>query len=329
MRTLFVAMGLLGLFLATAASAGDEAERFRQRGWADTDFNRLAVPLAEIMSGGPPKDGIPSIDAPKFVTIAGAGHLAQREPVIALVLNGDARAYPLQVLTWHEIVNDIVGGVPVTVTYCPLCNAAIVFERTVEGKVLDFGTTGLLRNSDLVMYDRQSQSWWQQFTGEAIVGEMTGMTLKTVPARLQSFALFKSEHPDGRVLVPADPGFRDYGRNPYGGYDTAAQPFLYRGEMPKGMSPMARVVVVRAAGAPRAYALELLAARGRIVDGDLIITWTSGQASALDASRIADGRDVGNIRVQRQSAQGLEDVAYDVTFAFVVTAFYPQIAIMK
>ena len=103
--------------------------------------------------------------------------MSETEPVIGLVVNGDARAYPLKILIWHEIVNDTVGGVPVTVTYCPLCNSAIVFERTVDGRVLDFGTTGKLRNSDLVMYDRQTESWWQQFSGTAIVGAMTGTKL--------------------------------------------------------------------------------------------------------------------------------------------------------
>ena len=122
-----------------------------------------------------------------------------------------------------------MGGTPVTITYCPLCNSAIVFDRRVPPHVLDFGTTGKLRNSDLVMYDRQTESWWQQFTGEAIVGTLAGAELKLVPARLESFAQFKTRHPAGKVLIPNDPGLRDYGRNPYVGYDMAAAPFLYRG----------------------------------------------------------------------------------------------------
>jgi hypothetical protein len=147
--------------------------------WPRTDFSQHTVPLREIRSGGPPKDGIPSIDVPRFEqlsdgTAAGwAAGIGNEEPVISLVIGGDARAYPLRILIWHEIANDIVGGTPVTITYCPLRNSSVVFERTVENHILDFGTTGKLRNSDLVMYDRQTESWWQQFGGDAIVGVMS------------------------------------------------------------------------------------------------------------------------------------------------------------
>ena len=131
--------------------------------WRNTDFAKSTIDFSEVMSGGPPKDGIPAIDTPQFKTVSEIDDIQDREPVISLAINGDARAYPLRVLTWHEIANDTVGGVPVAVTFCPLCNAAIVFDRRLaDGRVLDFGTTGKLRNSDLVMYDRQTESWWQQ-----------------------------------------------------------------------------------------------------------------------------------------------------------------------
>ncbi|MGI9465004.1 MAG: DUF3179 domain-containing protein [Aestuariivirgaceae bacterium] len=329
MRYWVIIAGALIALFSVMAMADSRVDRFKRSGWGDTDFSQLSISLDEILSGGPPKDGIPSIDKPVFKPLAEIGDLADREPVVSLSINGDARAYPLQVLTWHEIVNDTVGGKPVTVTYCPLCNAAIAFEREVNGKVLDFGTTGLLRHSDLVMYDRQSQSWWQQFTGEAIVGEMLGSKLKLVPARLESFALFKQRYPEGKVLVPSNPAMRAYGSNPYAGYDTSKAPFLYRGDMPEGISPMARVVVVRRAGKPVVYAMELLTQKREIVNGDLVFKWQAGQASALDTRTIADGRDVGNITVQRATAAGLEDVAYDVTFAFVVKAFHPDAQIIK
>src|SRR6516225_7815721 len=130
-----------------------------------TDFSKHSVPFPRIKSGGPSKGGIPAIDAPRFERLAdgkatgSSAALGDTEPVIALSIGDDARAYPLRVLIWHEIANDAVGGTPVVVTYCPLCNAALVFERVVDGRVLDFGTTGKLRNSDLVMYDRQTESW--------------------------------------------------------------------------------------------------------------------------------------------------------------------------
>ena len=180
-----------------------------------TNFDARSIDLNEITSGGPPKDGIPPIDDPVFEPLASVNNLADTEPVVSIIINGDARAYPLQVLMWHEIVNDTVGGVPVSVTFCPLCNAAVAFDRRLDDMVLDFGTTGRLRNSDLVMYDRQTESWWQQFLGEAIVGDLTGRTLKMIPSRLESFARFRDRAPEGKVLVPNDPGMRRYGANPY------------------------------------------------------------------------------------------------------------------
>ena len=211
---------------------------------------------------------------------------------------------------------------PVTVTYCPLCNAAIVFDRQPDGRLLDFGTTGKLRHSDLIMYDRQTQSWWQQFTGEAIVGEMLGRRLTVIPSRLESFAEFKARHPAGKVLVPNNPELRAYGHNPYVGYDTAARPFLYRGTMPEGIAPMARVVVVRRDGGAHAVSLELLRRKGPIEVAGARLTWQSGQTSALDSREIAKGRDVGTV-VATEVGEPSKDVAYDVTFAFVFHAFHP------
>ena len=186
-----------------------------QAGWR-TDFSRYTVPLDEIVSGGPPKDGIPAIDRPRFVSVSQADDwLSPREPVVLVIKGGQAKAYPLQILIWHEIVNDIVGGAPVAVTYCPLCNTALAFDRRVDGMLLDFGTTGRLRYSDLVMYDRQTESWWQQATGEAIVGKFAGRKLEQVNAPLVSWGTFKRSSPNGLVLS-RETGFdRPYGDNPY------------------------------------------------------------------------------------------------------------------
>ncbi len=306
------------LTAATAALAGpEEAWRYE---WPDTDFSKHSVDLDDIMSGGPPKDGIPSIDKPTFVAVGQATDLAPTEPVIGLTIEGDARAYPLRILTWHEIVNDVVGGVPVAVTYCPLCNSAIVFDRRVAGQATEFGTTGKLRNSDLVMYDRATESWWQQFLGEAIVGERTGTLLRIIPARLESWARFAARRPGGKVLVPSNPGMRAYGMNPYTGYDSSARPFLYRGPLPEGIPPLARVIKV----GDQAWTLDSLREKGRIEAGELVLTWEPGQNSALDSRVIAEGREVGNVVAQRKAQGGLEDVAYDVTFAFVFNAFHPD-----
>jgi hypothetical protein len=306
--------------LAITASSADAKESRWAREWPATDFGRALVDLSEIRDGGPPRDGIPAIDQPRFRPVVEVDDLADLEPVIGLTVAGESRAYPLRVLTWHEIANDVIGGVPVAVTYCPLCNAAIVFDRRLDGAVLDFGTTGKLRHSDLVMYDRQSESWWQQYSGEAIVGRHAGRTLEMLPARLESWAEFRGRAPDGLVLVPEDPDARPYGANPYVGYDSAGMPFLYDGEVPAGIAPLARVVVV----GEEAWSLDRLRAAGRIEAGELVLSWRPGQASALDASRIADGRDVGSVIVQRRRDGRLEDVVHHITFAFVFHAFEPD-----
>jgi hypothetical protein len=155
------------LDLDRAELLGFVKQGFRGR----TDFSRRAVPLTQFVPAGPPRNGIPAIDEPKLVSVHKAEEfLRPSEPVAVLELGAEARAYPLQILVWHEIVNDRVGGKPVAVTYCPLCNSTVAFSRSLGGRTLELGTTGVLRNSDLVMYDRQTFTWWQQLTGEAVVG---------------------------------------------------------------------------------------------------------------------------------------------------------------
>lgn len=180
------------------------------------------VPLDQIVSGGPPRDGIPSIDNPKFTTAPEADKFLQgSDLVIGLDINGDVRAYPLQILVWHEIVNDKVGGTPVAVTYCPLCFTNQVFERVVDGQVVEFGTSGKLYNSNLVMYDRTSESYWSQALGQAIVGDYSGEKLQRVPFDLAYWEEWKQLYPNSKVLS-RDTGFgRPYGADPYGGYYTS------------------------------------------------------------------------------------------------------------
>lgn len=264
-----------------------------------TNWNRRTIDYGELLSGGPPRDGIPSIDNPQFVTPAQAEPwLADNEPIIALEIDGDARAYPLQILTWHEIVNDTVGETPVAVTFCPLCNSAITFDRRFDGEVFEFGTSGLLRNSDLVMYDRTTETLWQQFTGEGIVGDLAGERLEFIPSSIISFADFKAAHPNGLVLS-RETGFnRRYGENPYVGYDTiGSNPFLFSGPIDGRLAAMERVVTVSLTGVEVAYPLSLLAEAGVINDAqaglDLVIFHQPGTSSALGSQVIAQAADVG------------------------------------
>ncbi|MCL6552937.1 MAG: DUF3179 domain-containing protein [Firmicutes bacterium] len=264
-----------------------------------TNFKKFSVPLAEIRSGGPPKDGIPAIDRPQFVTVADAGQwLRPREPVIVFERGTDARAYPLQILIWHEIVNDTVGGVPVVVTFCPLCNTSLVYERRLGERVHDFGTTGRLYRSALVMYDRQTESWWWQVSGEAIVGDLTGTRLVLLPSQIVSFETFRQARPGGKVLSRETGHSRPYGRNPYVGYDDVnASPFLYTGPTDRRLRPMERVVTVSLGGHDVAYPFSALATVGVVHDVvggvPIVVFYQKGTASALDAGDIAAGRDVG------------------------------------
>jgi hypothetical protein len=284
-----------------AALAVDEPPPSGAEAQFSTDFSKHSVPYSEILSGGPPKDGIPAIDRPQFVAVTEADEwLEDLEPVVLFQARGEARAYPLQILTWHEIVNDEVGGTPVVITFCPLCNTAIAFERTFDGQVLDFGTTGRLRFSNLIMYDRQTETWWQQATGDAIAGEYTGSQLTFLPASIISWSDFQSTYPDSLVLS-RNTGFgRDYGRNPYAGYDNIRNsPFLYRGPDNSGrLPPMARVLTVELEADTVAYPYELLEAAHVVNDEvggqQVAIFWEPGTASALDAGALASGRDVGS-----------------------------------
>ena len=268
-----------------------------------TDWTRHTIRYDEILSGGPPRDGIPSIDHPKFVSPKEASAwLKDNEPVIALEVNGVARAYPIQIVIWHEIVNDVIGGVPVAVTFCPLCNSAIVFDRRLDAQVFEFGVSGLLRNSDLIMYDRSTESLWQQFTGEGIVGKMAGAELTWLPASLISYADFRQTYPDGQVLS-RETGFgRSYGSNPYVGYDNIEEtPFLFDGIPDDRLPPMARVVTVSIGDQHVAYPYAVLVRKNVIADHvagqDVVVFYEPGTASALDARTIADSRDVGATNV--------------------------------
>jgi len=304
------------LSVATAVLA--DPSRWRAE-WPDTDFSVTSIEdWSEIRSGGPPKDGIPALSDPTFLAVSEETRLSDREPVITVEVEGTVpRAYPIRYLTWHEIVNDEVAGIPVAVTFCPLCNSGLTFERRMNGRVLTFGVSGKLRNSDMIMYDRETESWWQQAIGEGIVGEMTGEELEQLPTWMEGWAEFRARNPEG--LVMDEPDFnRPYGRNPYVNYDSSRQPFLYDGAPPPhGIPALARVVRVE----DRAWTYERVRDAGRITEAGVTISWTEGQASALDSAAIGEGREVGTVRVR--DGQG-RDVPHDVMFAFAFHAFFPD-----
>lgn len=310
---------VLALFAGGASAQATNHPSFWDSEWPNTDFtNNSVASWVEVLSGGPPKDGIPALDDVSFIASGAEDRLSGREPVITLELEGQTpRAYPIRYLMWHEIANDTVGDVPVAVTFCPLCNSGITFDRRTDAGVLSFGVSGKLRNSDMIMYDRETQSWWQQAIGTGIVGQMNGVELQTLPSWMESWDAFLARNPDGLVMDQPNAS-RNYGVNPYVRYDSSFQPFLYSGEMPPHDIPaLERVVRVGDA----AWPMTRLASEGTITENGVTLTWTAGQASALDSRDIGQGRDVGGVRVR--DAQG-NDLAHDVLFAFAFHAFWPN-----
>ena len=272
--------------------------RISTRGWT-TDFSRHTVPYNEILSGGVPRDGIRPIDSPKFESIEETDTwLGDPEPVVVFEQNGDARAYPLRILTSHEIVNDVVGGVAVVVTFCPLCNTAIVFERTLDGVLYDFGVSGNLRKSDLIMWDRQTQSWWQQITGEGIVGELAGRQLTTLHASIVSWEDFKVANPTGVALSRDTGSGRTYARTPYAGYDRADNPpFLFDGDLDGRLLPKERVAAVTIGEVDAAFPFSVLEEE-RVVnytvnEKDLVVFFKPGALSVFINSRTGEPDEVG------------------------------------
>lgn len=277
------------------------------------DDERLPAPLVdtdEIISGGPPPDGIPPIDEPTFQAADTVDWLEDKEPVLALEAAGEWRAYPVQILTWHEIVNDTIADKPVAVTYCPLCNTAIAFDRRVKGRILDFGTSGKLYRSALVMYDRQTESLWTHFTGGAVAGFLTGTELRALPMSTVSWRDFKATASGDALVLSRDTGHsRDYGRNPYPGYDDVdTPPFLFEGEVDGRLAAKERVVGIESHGEAVAVQTSVLA-KERVVEVELrgetlTVWWKPGTASALDNGRVAAGRDVGATGVFRSVLDG-------------------------
>lgn len=283
----------IALLLMIAPAHADP--NFWKYDWPNTDFNKTSIKSwTEIQSGGPPRDGVLAIDTPKFLRASGENSLQANEPVITEALLGASeRAYPIRYLIWHEIVNDTIGKVPIAVTFCPLCNSGVTFDRRTKHGVLTFGVSGKLRNSDMVMFDRETESWWQQAVGEAIVGKLTGTELKMLPSWMESSSQFRERNGSDGLVMKQPASSRNYGRNPYQGYDTSAKPFLLNGEMPPhDISPVARVVRV----GNRAWPVSRVRDEGGVSEAGVNISWEAGQASALDTSVISKRRDVGTIR---------------------------------
>ncbi len=296
--TLFWTVLLAGVTATTALG-----QRARDMGGWRTNWDKHTIDTAEL-EVNIPRDAIPAVSRPVFIAIEEARRwLKKKEPVVVLARDGVARAYPLQILTWHEIVNDDDSfAVPVAVTFCPLCYSAIAFNRNVDGQRLDFGVSGMLRHSDLVMFDRQTHSLWQQLAGEGIVGDYAGTKLEQLPAQIISFEQFFSAYPDGKVLSRETGYDRHYGRNPYVGYDNVNErPFLYKGPIDDRLRPMEKVITLSLEGVDKAYPYSVTREEHVIHDEvagrPVVVFHADGATSALDQSNIADSREVGSTGV--------------------------------
>ncbi|NOG45920.1 MAG: DUF3179 domain-containing protein [Calditrichaeota bacterium] len=254
------------------------------------------------------RDGIPPIYEPKFWTQKEAGEtFFAHEPVIAVEINGQAKAYPLSILMFHEIVNDELEGTPYIATFCPLCNASIVFDRRLsfEGKdyLFDIGVSGMLRNSDMVMWDHQTETWWQQFTGEGLVGDLAGAQLSMVVSQVISVEDFFKNYPDGKILSTENGMDGGYGHNPYVNYDDLSneKPRLFFGDVDKRLPAMERIINIKFNDIHRIYPLSEITKKDVINDNahgkQIVIFYQQGTVSVLDKRDIKASKDIGAVTV--------------------------------
>lgn len=267
------------------------------------------IDLGLVIGGGPPPDGITPIDNPNFFGVERAGFLQPTEPILVIEFNGEVRGFPIQIMTWHEIVNTSMGGVPISVTFCPLCNSATAFPRQLsDGRTIDFGTSGLLFNSSLLMYDRQTGSLWTHFDGKAVVGALVGEELEKIPVQSVSWEIFKEKFPDALVLNRNTGMQRSYGLNPYAGYDsTTTSPFAFVGDTDDRLLAKTRVVAVRGTETLVLVTGELaeVSVANEVLDGEPVVVFhRAGTSSALDSQFIFEGKDIGATGVFAAQANG-------------------------
>lgn len=283
----------------------------------ETEGIRHSVLFRELTNGGQGKDGIPSIDNPKFIFVKEAdSYLSSSDPGIVLQIEGVIRFYPFQILVWHEIVNDIINGRRVLLAYCPLCFSGMAFDPYVGGERVEFGISGKLWNSNLVMYDRASQSLWSHLTGEAIVGEMTGMKLKRMPSEQMCYGAFKSLYPDGEVLSRDTGFFRFYGEDPYNDYYLENQTFFPVSTQDNRLAKKDFIFGVIIDGKAKAYWIGALQKEGEDFFGDKKIVWKCDSAA-------------GSVRMFEEKNGSMEKIYPVPSFWFAWSSIYPMTEVYK
>ena len=281
------------------------------------DLANSIIPASKIFSGGPPRDGIPSIDKPKFLAASDVDFLKPTDRVLGVEINGKARAYPIRILNWHEIVNDVHNGKPIAVTYCPLCGSGIVYASTVNGKAHKFGVSGLLYNSDVLLYDHETETLWSQILSKGISGKLVGSKLEILPSSHTSWKIWLEKHPDTEVLSSDTGSNRDYSRSPYGDYDKGRETYFPLAFRSQKYHPKERVMGISIGGKHKVYPFSELA---KVNSGTLKNDFSGQQ---LQLTFDAENRD-GVIK----DSKG--DVLPSInTFWFAWYAFYPDTEIFK
>jgi len=302
--TLFPGWSLL-IVLVSLLSTDAEAKKLN-----GFDVSNATIPVKDILSGGPPRDGIPSIDEPRFVAAGNVDYLKDDDIVIGLGNGDTARAYPLRILVWHEIVNDTIGDQPVAVTYCPLCGTSMVFDRRINGTVRRFGVSGLLYQSDVLMYDRESESLWSQLKMEAVSGPEAGKKLTWLPSRHLTWKAWRTAHPQGEVLSTKTGFSRNYDGQAYASYFATDRTMF---PVPRTRTELPNkewVIGVLINGKAKAYPVK------RLPDGQPIDDEVGGSTLTLRW-------DAQSRQPHLQDATG-QPVPYVMVFWFAWQAFYPE-----
>jgi len=281
------------------------------------DLAGALVSADRIFQGGPPKDGIASIDHARFVPALQAHFMQPTDTVLGLEFNGVVKAYPIAILNWHEVVNDSYGDASVVVTFCPLCGTGMAFRAEIDGTRLSFGVSGLLYNNDVLLYDRQTDSLWSQIAARAVSGARKGTRLLALPVKHTTWEDWRRRHPD-TLLLSTDTGFkRDYRHDPYEGYETSREVFFPLDFRSEGFHPKERVLGVEIKGRFKAYPFVELTKHG----GEKIQDIVAGETLSLHF-------DVRHQTASAYDAAGRELPAL-TAFWFAWYAFHPDTEVFR
>jgi len=280
------------------------------------DLSNTSIDAAKIRHGGPAKDGIPAIDRPKFISAADASFLQDNDRVLGLSINGISKAYPIRILNYHEIVNDFLADKAVAITYCPLCGSGMAFDANIKDENTTFGVSGLLYNSDVLLYDRQTQSLWSQLLAEAISGKHNGARLKPLVITHTSWSDWSRQYPDTLVLSTETGYRRDYTKSPYNGYDKSRSLYFPVETLNQQYHPKEYVVGLSIQGRYKVYPFAELAKRPSPIKDNFM-----GQTLTV----IFDAQH----RTAKILDKDNKELASTMSFWFAWMAFYPDSVVFQ